>query len=144
MDKLHTAFETACMLNERDISRGDKPGTQAIVFRNGEPFIYNFQINKKNKEDLQLSLKANVIKSGAEGYIVIFDSIASSGKIKGECCMRTLYTPTEKIMSLIWYEGNQITHKEIHEGRGMMCDKFDAWNAGNIEVLKRVKNEKRL
>lgn len=141
--ELKKIYNTVCETNDKKIKSGEKVKATCIIFINDEQKIYDFELTEKNRKTIAEKLKSRILQHGAQGYILILDTITekrdkkNSTIIQGECINRTLYTATERISEYVWYTGTEILGKDRIEGRDNMYDTWDAWNTGDIQIQKK-------
>lgn len=148
--KLIDIYEVACKACDALIVSGEKINAQAIILDvEGLNKVYTFELTEKNKKVIADSLKERIIKTGAKGYILTFNTMTQKKNAKtkeefvGQCILTTLYTPTERIREYRWYIDKTVLGKERLEGRELLDykDPFDAWGNSELEI-NPVKNPK--
>ena len=148
--ELKEEYKTLCETNNKKIRSGEKVTASCTIFINDEQKTYNFNLTEKNKRTIAAELKNRIIQYGAQGYIMVLDTITEKRNkdnntiIKGECINRTLYTPTERISEYVWYSGTEILGTDRIEDRDNIYDYFDAWNEGDIIIERRKELNKML
>lgn len=142
--KLLEVYNTVCDTNDKIITSGEKVQASCIIFYNGEQKAYNFEVTEKTKNIIAEKLKSRILQHGAQGYILVMDTITqkkdqkTNMTLRGQCITRTLYTPQERIGEYVWYNNKEILVKDRVEGRNKIYDLWDAWNQGEIQISKKI------
>ena len=146
--KLGLLFDSMCAANNQIIMTGQvvQPVclflTQEVMDNKVPAKIVALNLDKKHKQQAIQHIKdAALKKEGVIGYILIYDAIATytdkelHTTSKGDCCMRTIYTPKEKIVNMQWHQKGKLGKNEIVIGRGLQFDLWDSWNECAAEDL---------
>jgi len=126
-------YKTICDTNDKIIMTAQPIESFVFFIKGGESTTIPLKITKKNREKISGEIKSAAVKKGVDGYILVLDMTSTLLKKgyknipEGDCCLRILYTPDEKITEIVWYGGGKIIDRECIGGRGVILDIWDAW-----------------
>lgn len=127
-------YESIVRTNNRIIELTDEIMPMVFYIKEGEEIIPEpLKITKRNKLQIKTDIKTKAVKGGYS-YVLVVNTIAKRTKhgvtIEGDCCIRAMYTPTTKIIDMVWHKNGEVLATERFEGRGAFYDSWDLWNEG--------------
>ena len=138
-------YESIIRINTRMIELSSDIIPMVHYIKDGEEVISEqLKITKSNKEQIKLDIKSKAVKGGY-GYVLVLNTVAKRKKqgitIEGDCCIRALYTPKNKILDMVWHNKGEILAVERVEGRGVFYDAYDCWNEGDTIGRQQTNKE---
>ena len=134
MDKaLLAVFDNLCCQNNVIIETQDDIVPVCFIVKDQTIEVISFIFrNSIEKEIMKAKLKQYVLSKKIDGYMLIFDTKATSihetgQSIVQDCVMRALYTPKESVSNFAFYKNHNIT-EIIKRSSSYGEDYQDEWN----------------